>query len=105
MTEHSTTETVNRDRRLAASIAMVMRTGTIIASALLVAGVVCLYLLPGPAVTVLFAGGCGLLVLVPVTRLAMMIGHFARLRDTNYVLITLAVLALVIAGGVIGLTR
>lgn len=104
MTEPIATETVTKDRRLAASIATVMRIGTTVASALLVAGTVLASLLPGPAVTTLLAAGCGLLVLLPVIRLAMMTGHFARLADTSYVLITLAVLALVIAGGVIGMT-
>lgn len=103
MTQHTTTSTVTEDRRLALSIATLMRIGTVIASALLVAGATIAYLLPGLTATILLTGGCGLLVLLPVIRLAMMTGHFVRLTDKGYVVITIAVLVLVIASGVVGL--
>lgn len=105
MTLHTTTaaSTVTEDRRLALRIAELMRIGTVIASALLVAGAAVAYLQPGLTATILLTGGCGILVLLPVIRLAMMTSHFARLTDKGFVIITLGVLALVIAGGAVGI--
>ncbi len=60
------------------------------------------YLLPGLTATTLLTGGCVLLVLFPVIRLTMMTSHLARLANKGFVAITLGVLALVIAGGVVG---
>ncbi|MGW3549176.1 hypothetical protein ACWDHH_15610 [Janibacter hoylei] len=80
-----------------------MRIGTVIASALLVAGAAVAYVQPGLTSKILLTGGCGLLVLLPVIRLAMMTGHFARLTDKGFAVITVAVLVLVIASGVVGM--
>ncbi|GAA4515563.1 hypothetical protein [Brevibacterium yomogidense] len=105
MTHHTTTAmaTAAEDRRLALSIAGLMRIGTVIASALLVVGATIAYLQPGLTATILLACGCSLLVLLPVIRLVMMAGHFVRLTDKGFVVITLTVLALVVAGGVVGM--
>lgn len=102
MTQHTATYAVTQDRPLALRIATLMRIGTAIASALLVAGATLAYLLPGLTATTLLTGGCALLILLPVVRLTMMTSHFARLADKGFVAITLGVLALVIAGGVVG---
>lgn len=80
-----------------------MRVGTVIASALLVAGAAFAYLVPGLAATILLTGGCGLMILLPVIRLAMMAGHFARLGDTGFVVISVVVIGLVLGGGVVGM--
>lgn len=94
-----------RDDRLAGHIAVLMRAGTITASVLLAVGGLCTYLVTGPAGTVLLTAGCGVLIGLPVIRLAMMTGHFSRLGDRTFTIITLTVLMLVIAGGVAGFVR
>src|SRR5690625_3347225 len=53
--------------------------------------------------TVLLAGGCGLLVVLPIIRLVMMAGHFARHAERHFTAITLTVLALILIGGAAGL--
>lgn len=105
MTDPATTDRIAQDRRLAASIATMMRVGTIIASVLLVAGAAAANRFPGPTAPVLLAGGCGLLVALPVIRLAMMTGHFVRISDRSYVVISVTVLVLVLAGGAVGLAQ
>ncbi|MDQ6523742.1 hypothetical protein RB608_09040 [Nocardioides sp. LHD-245] len=90
------------DQALAGRIATLMRVGTAGASALLVAGA-CLRPAGATGIaTVLLGSGCGLLVLLPVLRLVLMAGHFARLAERSYATISLVVLALVIAAVVVG---
>ncbi|GMA42182.1 hypothetical protein GCM10025883_42270 [Mobilicoccus caccae] len=79
-----------------------MRVGTVVAAFLLTGGAVLLSTQMVGAATVLLAGGCGLLILLPVIRLAMMAIHFARLTDKRFVLITIAVVTFVFMGGVVG---
>lgn len=95
--------TATQDRQLALHIATVMRIGTAIASVLLIAGAALTYLQPGLTATTLLTSGCALLILLPLVRLTMMTSHFVRLADKGFVAITLGVLALVIAGGVVGM--
>ncbi|MGB3699404.1 MAG: hypothetical protein WBA05_18425 [Gordonia sp. (in: high G+C Gram-positive bacteria)] len=103
MTHRAGSPTDSGDRRLALAIAALMRTCTIIAAALLVAGAAVAYLLPGLIATVLLAAGCALLILLPVLRLAMMAGYFVRRGETAFVVVTVIVIGLVIAGGAMGL--
>lgn len=104
MRQHTSAAAV-ADRRLARNIAVLMRTGTAVASVLLTAGAVLMPLEADLPATILLTAGCGLLVALPVARLTMMVGHFARLADRRFVGITLAVIVLVVAGGAIGLVR
>lgn len=103
MTERTTPRSAPADQRLARAIAALMRAGTAVASALLAAGTILGSMREGVGAAILLTGGCALLIVLPVIRLAMMAGHFARLADTRYLLITIAVLTLVSAGGVTGL--
>jgi len=96
---------VTTDRRLAERVAVMLRIGTVVSAMLLAAGAVAGYERAGPAATILLAGGCGVLLLLPVIRLAMMAGHFARLADRRFVAVTLTVLLLVLAGAVTGLVH
>ncbi|MBC7302125.1 MAG: hypothetical protein H5T78_14370 [Nocardia sp.] len=103
MTPSHTTEVIAAaDQRLARNIAALMRTGTAVAAGLLAGGAVCGYTQAGVVAVVLLAGGCGILILLPVVRLVMMAGHFVRLADTRFVITTVAVLVLVATGGVLG---
>lgn len=92
------------DRALARRIATMMRLGTATATVLLTVGAAFIYLHPATA-TVLLTAGCGVLIAVPILRLAMMAGHFARRSDRRYAAIACVVLLLVIAGGAVGLLR
>lgn len=102
MTEHGVTADTD-DRRLAATIATALRIGTGAASVLLTAGAVLAAVRVGILATALLAGGCAVLVLLPVVRLVLMAAHFTRLNDRRFVVITVVVLGLVAAGGVSGL--
>lgn len=97
-----TPSTMINDQPLASRIATLMRIGTVVASFLLTGGAVLLYTQMDRAATILLAGGCGLLILLPVVRLTMMAVHFTQLTDIRFVLITFAVVTFVIMGGVIG---
>lgn len=103
MTHRAGSPADSGDRRLALAIAALMRTCTIIAAALLVAGAVVAYFLPDLIATVLLAAGCALLVLLPLLRLAMMAGYFVRRGETTFVVVTVIVIGLVIAGGAMGM--
>lgn len=92
------------DQALADRIAALMRVGTALASALLVAGVVLGSAQAAGAATILLGGGgCGLLVLLPVLRLVLMARHFLRHTEWSFAMITLAVLTLVIAAAAVGI--
>lgn len=105
MTQHTTAISAVEDEPLARRIAALMRIGTAAACVLLSIGAVLALLWPGPAATTLLTGGCALLILLPVIRLVMMAGYYARLAQKRYALISIAVLALVVASGVVGLIR
>ncbi|MFF1539157.1 hypothetical protein ACFVWL_03735 [Microbacterium sp. NPDC058269] len=105
MNTHPTT--ADSDRALARRIAVLMRVGTLVAALLLSSGVV----LSGGEVpgvgarqfgTVLLMIGCTMLVLLPVARLLLMAAHFAR-TDRLFLWVSVLVLALVVAGGALGL--
>lgn len=111
MNTHPTT--ADSDRALARRIAVLMRVGTLVAALLLSVGV----LLSGGVVlsggevpgvgarqfgTVLLMIGCAMLVLLPVARLLLMTAHFAR-TDRLFLWVSVLVLALVVAGGALGL--
>lgn len=104
MTQHTTIPGVE-DEPLARRIAALMRIGTAAASVLLSVGAALALLRPGVAATTLLAGGCALLVLLPVIRLVLMTGHYARLAQRRYALISIVVLAFVVASGVVGMIR
>lgn len=103
MAQQNTTAQVNDDETMARRIATVMRLGTATASVLLVVGAIFAYTNAGLAGTILLAGGCGLLIVLPIIRLVMMAGHFARNSERRFTAITLAVLALILIGGAAGL--
>lgn len=90
------------DRRLARHIAALMRIGTLAGAILLAGGAIMGFTQVSNATTTLLIGGCGLLILLPVVRLIMMVGHYARWGDKRFALVALAVLCLVVAGGVLG---
>lgn len=90
------------DLLLARRIATLLRCGTIVAAVLFAAGAVLMVLHPGAA-TWLLTAGCAVLVALPVVRLLVMTGHFARLRLRWLVAASVAVLALVVAGALSGL--
>lgn len=90
------------DRDLAARIAALMRAGTLVAAALLVAGVATWGLARGVA-TALLTSGCILLLLLPVTRLVMMLRHFAEVGSARFVLVAALVLLLVLVGAAVGI--
>lgn len=102
MTQSTTTRTTD-DETMARRIATMMRLGTAAASVLLVVGAILAYTNAGLAGTILLAGGCGLLIVLPIIRLVMMAGHFARHAERHFITITLAVLALILIGGAAGL--
>ena len=99
------TPTTAGDQRLAHRIAAMMRIGTAIAAALLVAGTGFEYGGLTLAAKALFIGGCGLLILLPALRLAMMARHYVRHAQRYFAAITLTVLTLVIAGVVLGIVQ
>lgn len=92
------------DRRTARSIATMMRVGTAGATILLFIAVIARWL-DDTTATVLLTAGCSVLIALPVVRLLMMAGYFARLHDLRYLLVTLTVLTLVMVGGVVGLAQ
>lgn len=102
MTQSTVTQAAD-DKTMARRIATMMRLGTAVASVLLVVGAILAYTDARLAGTVLLAGGCGLLVVLPIIRLVMMAGHFARHAERHFTAITLAVLALILIGGAAGL--
>ncbi|MBT2496672.1 hypothetical protein J7E45_13755 [Microbacterium sp. ISL-59] len=73
-----------------------------IAAVLLSAGVLLGAIGAGLSSTALLFAGCATLVLLPVARLLLMAGHFAR-NDRIFAWVSTLVLALVIAGAAVGL--
>ena len=73
MTQSTVTRATD-DEIMARRIATMMRLGTAVVSVLLVVGAILAYTDAGSAGTVLLAGGCGLLVVLPIIRLVMMAG-------------------------------
>lgn len=100
MSQHSSAH--DEDRPLSRRIAVLMRVGTIIAAVLLGAGVALGAVGAQLANTLLLVAGCMTLVLLPVARLLLMAGHFAR-TDKLFLWISVLVLALVITGAAVGL--
>lgn len=100
MNQHPSTQ--ESDGALARRIAVVMRVGTAVAAALLSGGVVLNAFGAQQFGAVLLIAGCATLVLLPVARLFLMAEHFAR-TDRLFLWISLAVLALVLAGAAVGL--
>lgn len=98
-------EPISVDAPLALHIARLMSVGTTVAAALLTLGALLAITGPTRAATPLLAAGCGLLVLLPAARLALMARHFAKLRDSRYTVVALVVLGLVAIGCSIGLAR
>lgn len=91
-----------QDRALARRIAVLMRVGTVVAAVLLSGGVLVGAIGAQPVSTVLLVTGCATLVLLPIARLMLMAGHFAR-TDRHFLWISLLVLVLVISGAAVGL--
>lgn len=92
----------DQDQTLARRIAVLMRIGTVLAAVLLSAGAILGGVGAQPVSTALLIAGCTTLVLLPVARLLLMAGHFAR-ADGLFLRISVLVLALVIAGAAVGL--
>ncbi len=103
MTHPAATAGTAADADLGRRIATMMRVGNAAVAVLLGLGAACGYLHAGLVTTLLLTAGCGLMILLPVIRLAMMAGHFTRLVDHRFLAVTLTVLALVVAGGMSGL--
>lgn len=93
------------DRVLAGRIAVLMAYGTNLATALLVGAVIALIFGLGPLATVLLTGGCATLVLLPFIRLLMMFSHFRHRGESRFLIITVLVIAMVLAGAALGLLR
>lgn len=100
MSQHPSTR--DPDRALSRRIAVLMKAGTVIAAVLLSAGVLLGVIGVGLASTALLNAGCATLVLLPVARLLLMAGQFAR-TDRLFLWVSLLVLALVISGAVVGI--
>lgn len=100
MNQHPSTP--EPDGALARRIAVILRVGTVVAAALLSGGAVLSAFGAQQLGTVLLIAGCATLVLLPVARLLLMADHFAR-TDKLFLWVSLAVLALVIAGAAVGL--
>lgn len=100
MNPHSSTQ--DHDRALSRRIAVLMRVGTAVAAVLLSTGVILGAVGAQPLSMVLLVAGCATLVLLPVARLLLMAGHFAR-TDRLFLWISLLVLVLVISGASVGL--
>ncbi|MFD4405258.1 hypothetical protein ACFWPH_21095 [Nocardia sp. NPDC058499] len=99
----SVTAAPDRDAALAERLATLMRVGTASTTGLLVVGVVLRAAGAHQPSTIALVAGCGLLVLLPLVRLVVMLGEFARQADRRFVALTAAVIGLVIIGGAIGL--
>lgn len=85
------------DTQLATRLALLFRIGSVLAALLLILGTAFAYVLSDSTIsTVLLTGGCALIVLLPVVRLAMMTGHFARAADRPFAVISALVILLVI---------
>jgi uncharacterized membrane protein len=80
------------DRR----VALVLGAGTWIASALIGAGLLL------PAGTELVNAGVALFIALPIVRVALMLAEFLRRRDYRIALIAASVLAVIVAGIVLG---
>lgn len=100
MTE--TTKARVQDRLLSSRIAILMRWGTLVASGLLSAGVGLDWIGQPRASAVLVVAGCVTLILLPVLRLAVMLGTYKRNRDHPYVAITVLVMFLIAGSAVTG---
>lgn len=81
---------------------MLMRVGLLLASGLLVSSVVLRGFGAAGVATGMTVAGCAALILLPVLRLLLMLGHFGRRSDRLYVAITAVVIVLVAAAAVIG---
>ncbi|PRB14166.1 DUF1634 domain-containing protein [Microbacterium sp. MYb62] len=93
------------DRALRRRIARLMRGGTGAAAALFATGAILGWAGAPLVSTAMLIAGCSTLVLLPFTRLLLMLGAFARRRDALYVGITATVIVLVIASAATGLLR
>ncbi|WP_280418448.1 hypothetical protein [Nocardia carnea] len=92
----------DRDAALAERLATLMRVGTASTTGLLIVGVVFRAAGAYQPSTIALVAGCGLLVLLPLLRLVVMLGDFARQADRQFVVWTAVVIGLVIAGGAMG---
>ena len=93
----------DRDAALAERLATLMRVGTASTTGLMIVGVVFRAAGAHQPSTIALVAGCGILVLLPLARLVVMLGDFARQADRRFVALTAVVIGLVIAGGAMGL--
>lgn len=93
------------DRRLKGRIATLMRAGTLIATFTFVAGALLGWTGASVASTTAVIAGCGVLVALPIARLFVMIGSFARRKDTLSLGITGLVIVLILVSATTGLLR
>jgi uncharacterized membrane protein len=92
-----------RHPRLERRLARLLRHGTWLACLVLAIGFALALLRPGSSGTAVMLGGIGLLILLPVLRVALMLVTFARERDYVFALVALTVLAIILAGAVLGM--
>jgi uncharacterized membrane protein len=93
-----------RHPRLERRLARFLRHGTWLACLVLAVGFALALLRPGggSGAAVMLAG-IGLFILLPVLRVALMLVTFARERDYVFALVALTVLAIILAGAVLGM--
>lgn len=99
----SAASTSDRDAALAERLATLMRVGTASTTAFLVVGVILRATGAQRPSTIALAAGCSVLVLLPLVRLVIMLGDYARQADRRFVAVTAVVIGLVIVGGAMGL--
>jgi uncharacterized membrane protein len=93
-----------RHPRLERRLARFLRLGTWLACLVLAVGFALSLLDPdNSAGLAVMMGGIGLFILLPVLRVALMLATFARERDHVFALVALTVLAIILAGAVLGM--
>jgi uncharacterized membrane protein len=91
--------------RLENHLAILLEYGTWLACAVIAVGLLLTSVVMTESVvgTALVKTGIGLIILLPMLRVAMMLGLFAKDRNYHYTAIALTVLLIIAAGFVIGL--